>query len=220
LKETFSFGLRLVMFITLPATVGLIVCRQPIISVLFQRGAFTAAAVQSTASALLFYAVGLFAYAGVKVVVPVFYSFQDTKTPVRIAIISMIVNTSLNFILMWPLKHGGLALATSLSSILNLSLLLYCLRKKMGRLGGRKIFISCLKISIASILAGVGAWIVIRQVNFTILSRSSAASVLMVIICVSILFYALISYLLRSSEMAFFIDMVRKKRSFEEKREE
>jgi len=211
LKETFSFGLRLVMFITLPATVGLIICRQPIISILFQRGAFTALATQATAIALLFYAVGLFAYAGVKVVVPVFYSLQDTKTPVKIAIYSMLANIVLNIILMQPLKHAGLALATALASMLNFVLLLYYLRKKMGRLGGRQILISCLKIITASIVMGIGAWILINQYNFMMISRLSSGIVLLVIILISVILYAVISFLLKSSEMSFLIYSLRKK---------
>jgi len=211
LKETFSFGLRLVMFITLPATVGLIICRKAIIAILFQRGAFTASATQATAIALLFYAVGLFAYAGVKVVVPVFYSLQDTKTPVKIAIYSMLANIVLNIILMQPLKHAGLALATALASMLNFTLLLYYLRKKMGRLGGRQILISCLKIIAASIVMGIGAWILINQYNFMVISRLYSGIILLVVILISSLVYALISFLLKSSEMSFLLCSLRKK---------
>ncbi|MEW6382063.1 MAG: murein biosynthesis integral membrane protein MurJ [bacterium] len=210
-KGTFSFGLRLVMFITLPATFGLIICRRMIISVLFQRGAFTSGAAQATATALLMYAVGLFAYAAVKVIVPVFYSFQDTKAPVKAAVISLIFNIFLNIILMWPLKHGGLALSTSLSSILHLLLLFYYLRKKMGPLGGRKLLFSCLKITAASILTGAGIWVMVWQSNFTALSRTSCTLALMIIIFAGILLYAGISYLMGSPEIAFLVDAFWKK---------
>jgi len=205
-KETFSLGLRLVMFITLPATFGLIICRQMIVSVLFQRGAFTAVAAQATARALLLYAVGLFAYAGVKVVVPVFYSFQDTKAPVKAAIISMIFNIILNITLMRPLKHGGLALATSLASILHLLSLFYYLRRKMGPLGGRKILYSCLRSALASILTGAGIWIMVWQSNFFALSRTYCFVALMITILTAILLYAAISYLMGSPELSFLID--------------
>jgi len=168
-------------------------------------------ATQATAIALLFYAVGLFAYAGVKVVVPVFYSLQDTKTPVKIAIYSMLANIVLNIILMQPLKHAGLAFATALASMLNFVLLLYYLRKKMGRLGGRQILISCLKIIAASIVMGIVAWILINQYNFMMLSRLSSGIVLLGIILISVILYAVISFLLKSSEMSFLLYSLRKK---------
>ncbi|MEW5804649.1 MAG: murein biosynthesis integral membrane protein MurJ [bacterium] len=211
LKETFSFGLRLVMFITLPATAGLILCRHSIIRILFQRGAFTAEATQATATALLLYAIGLFAYAGVSVIVPVFYSFQDTRTPVNIASICLILNICMNIVLMWPLKHGGLALATSLSSTFQFFFLAYYLRKKMGPLGGRKISISCLKIVGASSLTGAVAWGMIQYGTLHALSRTSQVLALMLIIFISSLVYAGISYLMGSPEMFFLIDTLRRK---------
>ena len=211
LKETFSFGLRLVMFITLPATVGLIILRHQIVSILFQRGAFTAQAVQATATALLLYAIGLFAYASVPVIVSVFYSFQDTKTPVKAAIITLTINMLLNVILMWPLKHGGLALSTSLSSILHFFCLCYYLRRKMGPLGGRKIFVSYMKIVAASGLTGAGTWIVLQYANMPSLSRTSSALALMIIIFIAAVLYACISHLMGSLEMSFLIDTLRKK---------
>jgi putative peptidoglycan lipid II flippase len=211
LKETFSFGLRLVMFMTFPATVGLIILRHPIVKILFQRGAFTVQAAQATAWALLLYSIGLFAYAGAQIIVPVFYSFQDTRTPVKAAAIALIFNIFMNIILMWPLKHGGLALATSLSSILHFSLLFYYLRKKMGPIGGRKIFVSCMKIVTASGLTGAGTWIMLQYVNMPSLSRTSSALALMIIILIAALLYGCISYLMGSIEMFFLIDTLRKK---------
>jgi putative peptidoglycan lipid II flippase len=211
LKETFSFGLRLVMFITIPATVGLIVFRHPIIKLLFERGAFTAEATQATALTLLCYAIGLFAYAGVKVVVPVFYSFQDTKTPVRIAIFSMLVNIGLNIALMGPLLYGGLALASALSSMVNLLFLLSYVRQKMGRIGGRKILVSCSKIFLASVLMGGFAWILMKQSILRASTHTLSHSALLIIILLSVVIYACISFFLKSPEMAFLIDALRKK---------
>jgi putative peptidoglycan lipid II flippase len=155
LKDTFSLGLRLVLFVSTPAMVGLMILGKPIIQLLFQRGEFGYAATLASADALFCYALGLCAYAGVKVIVPVFYSLQDTKTPVKISIIAMTANIILNLILMGPLKHAGLALATSLSGMINAGWLIYALRKRLGLLGGRLILASFGRIALASAVMGV-----------------------------------------------------------------
>lgn len=211
LKETFSFGLRLVLFITLPATVGLITFREPIVRILFQRGAFTQVAAQATAFALLHYAFGLFAYAAVKVVVPVYYSFQDTKTPVLIAVVSMISNIVFNLLLMRPMSYGGLALASSLSSTLNLVLLMWYLRKKMGRIGGKIILSSCWKMVLASSIMGFGALFMVEKVNYHRTSSSMSIGGLGLAILFSVLVYLFISFILKSPEMTFFIEAFKKR---------
>ncbi len=129
-RETFTFGLSLVLFITLPALVWLLIFATPTISVLFQRAAFTWKAAQATGKALFCYALGLGAFASVKVVVPVFYAQKDMKTPVKVGVATLVVNIVLNLILMVPLKHAGLALATSLASAFNLVVLLVLLEKR------------------------------------------------------------------------------------------
>ncbi len=131
LGEAVGFTLRTILMISIPASVGLILLREPIIGVLFQRGAFTVHSRVATAQALLGYAVGLFAVSGVRVVVPGFYALKDAKTPVRVAIAALIANVGLGVLLMFPLKHLGLALATSLSSILNLVILVIILSKRL-----------------------------------------------------------------------------------------
>jgi putative peptidoglycan lipid II flippase len=163
LRETLSFALRLVFFVTLPAMVGLIVLRQPILNLLFQRGAFTALSAEMTAQALLYYALGLAGFAGVRIVVPAFYSLQDTKTPVKVAFAALVANAVLGALLMHPLKHGGLALATSLAAGLNFSLLVFLLRKKMGKIGLGKIARSFFKSLGASLLMGAVAFLISRQ---------------------------------------------------------
>ncbi len=98
----------------LPAMVGLIVLRVPITSLLFLRGSFTYADTLGTAYALFFFSLGLWAYSGVRIINAAFYSLQDTRTPVMGAFISVTVNATLSLLLMGPLKHGGLALATAI----------------------------------------------------------------------------------------------------------
>ena len=163
LRETLSFALRLVFFVTLPAMIGLIVLRQPILNLLFQRGAFTAHSTEMTAQALLYYSLGLAGFAGVRIIVPAFYSLQDTKTPVKVALVTLVTNGVLGALLMHPLKHGGLALATSLAAGMNFALLVFLLRKKMGKIGLGKIVRSFFKSLGASAVMGVVALLISQQ---------------------------------------------------------
>jgi putative peptidoglycan lipid II flippase len=133
LKSTLDTALRMIVFIMAPATAGLIVLREPVIRLLFQRGQFTAQdSVAMTASALMYYSVGLIAYGSAKSLVAAFYSMKDTKTPVKCSVVAMVSNIVLNLILMRYLQLGGLALATALSSMINVALLMRFLRRKIG----------------------------------------------------------------------------------------
>jgi len=161
LADAIGFTLRLILMIAIPASVGLVLLREPIIGILFQRGAFSAASRHATALALLGYAVGLFAVSGVRVVVPGYYALKDAKTPVRIAVIALLVNVALGVILMHPLKHLGLALATSISSIVNLILLVVVLGRRLNAMEWRALGKSLSEILGAS--AGMGLFLVFFQ---------------------------------------------------------
>ena len=157
-RQTTAFGLRLVFFITLPSMIGLIMLRRPIIEVLFQHGAFDARATEGTASALVAYTLGLWAFAGVRVAVQAFYAVQDTKTPVRAAVAAMVINIALNLLLMRPLGHAGLALATSLSSMINFGWLLLLLNRRHGALPMRELARSHAQVAVASLAVAVICW--------------------------------------------------------------
>lgn len=162
LKKTLSHALGLAFFTTIPATIGLIILRVPILRLLFQYKRFTTYDTTATAWALLFYSLGLFAFGAVIILVRVFYSLKDTKTPVVIAFFAVVANIILDLILMRPLAHGGLALATSLVAVLNMSLLFWLLRRKIGRLGGRRILLNFIRVLIASSLMGIVCWLVVK----------------------------------------------------------
>jgi len=157
--ETFSFGLRFTLFITLPASVGLVVLREPLVALLFGRGAFDAAAVSLTADALLFYAVGLWAISCVRVTVPLYYAFKDTRTPVQVAVVAIAMNIALSCLLMGPMAHRGLALAVSISSMVNFLLLVFLLVKRgMVQLNYSSIVSSALRSVAASLFMGGLVW--------------------------------------------------------------
>jgi putative peptidoglycan lipid II flippase len=123
-------ALEAAMLLTLPAAAALIVLDRPIISVLFERGAFRVPEVQATAAALAAYALGLPAYVLIKVLAPCFYAREDTRTPVKIAVVCVIVNSVVAFGLMQFFAHVGIALATVVSAWLNCVMLAFMLRRR------------------------------------------------------------------------------------------
>lgn len=145
MKDSLAFALRLTLFITIPAMAGLVVCSTPIMSLLFMGGAFDYSKVVNSAEALLFYSLGLSFVALARILAPAFYALNDTKTPVKCAFITFLVNLCLSLILMGPLKHGGLALATTFSALANMLLLLWFLKRRIGSFGGRSIMLTGFK---------------------------------------------------------------------------
>lgn len=160
MKDSLSFGMRLTLFITIPAMAGLMVCSTPIFSLIFMGGAFDYAKVINSAQALLYYSLGLSFVAMTRVLAPAFYALKDTKTPVLTAFIAFALNLCLSLLLMGPLKHGGLALASTLSACGNMLLLLWFLRRKTGSFGGRAIMKTALKSCVGALPMALAVWYV------------------------------------------------------------
>ncbi len=154
LRHTLSWGLRTTFFVMLPASIGFMVLSKPIVSTLFQGGRFDADSAQLTANALLFYSIGLCAYGGTKILQSCFFSLKDTITTTKVAGIALIMNVILNACLMFPMKIGGLALATSLSGIASYLILFRLLKKKLGDFHTKEIIASFLRIFAASVCMG------------------------------------------------------------------
>jgi putative peptidoglycan lipid II flippase len=154
-KKTLAFSMRLILFITIPAMIALIALREPIISVLFQRGHFDATSTALTAQALFYYAVGLWAFSVIRVIISAFFALQDTKTPMKAAIVALVVNVVFSLLLMFPLKHGGLALATSIASAVNVILLTLILKRKIGRFMDRDFYRTVFKTILATTVMGL-----------------------------------------------------------------
>lgn len=166
LKKTLMFSLRTVAFVTIPATVGLVILANPIINVLFERGRFTALDTERTAFALIFYGVGLYFISCVRMIVSAFYSLQDTKTPVKVAFVSLMVNIVLNYILMHPMKQGGIALATSIAAAVSVVQLMIIFQKRHGALDWAKYRSTVARIGIASVLMGVTCFVLLGVFHF------------------------------------------------------
>ncbi len=128
-NQSLDWGLRMVVILGAPAALGLALFAGPMIATLFMSDVFLTTDVQMAQRSLVAYAAGLQAFILIKVLAPAYYARQDTKTPVKIGVIAMVANMALNLLLIYPLQHAGLALATSLSAYLNAFLLWQGLRK-------------------------------------------------------------------------------------------
>jgi putative peptidoglycan lipid II flippase len=155
---TLNRGLEIGLFFALPAAVALMLIPDQLIATLFERGAFSAEDTAKTALALAAYAAGLPAYVLIKVLSPGFFARQDTKTPVKISIIALVLNTALNLILMGPFAHVGLAMATTIAAWANVLMLAIALHRRGqlqldDRLKGRLP-----RLVLATLAMGIALW--------------------------------------------------------------
>ena len=156
--ETQNRGLELALLLTLPATVALVLCGEPIAAGLFGYGKFDAQDVHFTAQALAAFSIGLPSYILVKVLTPGFYARHDTRTPVRYATISMLVNLGLNLVLIFPLQHMGPPLATAIASTVNVWLLYRTLRKRGDFAPDARLKRRAWRLFLAALAMGVVLW--------------------------------------------------------------
>ncbi len=166
LKSNISEAISIISLLVIPATVGAMIFSEEIVSLLFGRGAFTLEAIKMTGNALFYYSIGMIAFGLRDILSRAFYALQDTKTPMIIATIAVVLNVILNFILSRYLGIGGLALATSISAIVGTGLLFITLRRKIGGFGLKEISKSFIKISFASVVMGfiaLGSFNFLRQ---------------------------------------------------------
>ncbi|HIP97410.1 MAG TPA: murein biosynthesis integral membrane protein MurJ [Anaerolineae bacterium] len=162
MRSTLSATLRTILYLTIPASVGLYVLRTPVIQLLFQRGAFKAGSTAAVAWALQFYVLGLVAHSAVEIVVRAFYALHDTRTPVLIGGAAMGLNVLLSLALIRPLAHGGLALANSIATTLEMIGLLVILRGRLQGMEGRRIAASLVRIGAAAAAMGMAVWGFVR----------------------------------------------------------
>jgi putative peptidoglycan lipid II flippase len=167
LKRTHSQVLRAVLFLSLPATVGLILLRLPLARLLFERGAFTRQESEAVAWALLFYGLGLVFHCLLEIVTRAYYAMHDTRTPVAIGGLAMILNIVFSLLFMRLIgdpndlvigPFGGLALANTVATALEVILLLILIRPRVGGLEGGALVLSALRAGAASAVMGIGLW--------------------------------------------------------------
>ena len=202
-KKTISFALRNIFFIILPCTVGLIVLRVPIVSMLFERGQFDAASTQRTAAVLMCYSFGLFAYSGQKIITAGFYAVQDTKTPMKLGVIDLCLNIVFNLILMHFFREAGLALATSVSGVLEFLVLMFLFNRKISAFPFREVGISFLKVLIAALAMGAVAVFSFQYLSQTFPGQHITAMLIQVFgsIVLSVIAYFAFCFALRVREL-------------------
>ena len=209
LTRTLTFALGLSAFMTLPASVGLIILREPIVRVLFQRGEFDPASSGATAWALLFYSLGLTSFAFVKIVAPAFYALQMPRTPVRVGMGAVALNVALALALMGPLRHGGLALATSCSATFNWLCLLILLGRKVGPIDFRDLWASLSRSLVGCVVVGALLWI--GFLWHPVESRMAEALWLFILIATGAGAYWGVSALMRSPEVTLLSSLLRQR---------
>jgi putative peptidoglycan lipid II flippase len=212
-QQVFHVSLRMILFLTIPASVGLMVLGQPIIRLFFERNQFTAHSTDATAFALFFFAIGLAGHATVEILDRVFYALHDTRTPVLVAVSAIGLNVVCSLILMQtPLNYGGLALANSIAALAEGFILVRVLSWRVRTFEAREIGFSTLRIVAASVVMAVPvAWLV-RTFQSSLDQFGTPGEVLLVGTCVlaGAAVYVLASYLFRSNELAALRRLIRR----------
>jgi putative peptidoglycan lipid II flippase len=209
--EGVDFSLRMVLFVTIPAMVGLIILRIPIFNLILQRGAFTYYSTLMSGQALFCYSLSLWAYGGIQVLSRAFYALDEVKTPVKIAIGALMVNSLLGLILMRPLLHAGLALAMSIAAVLNVSLLAYVFHRKTSGLRIRELATTTFKTALATIPMALVVFLIERGYTWTESGGYRVKIPLLgggIIVAMAIFF--LCSYLLRNQELRSLWEVIMK----------
>jgi putative peptidoglycan lipid II flippase len=206
MKQTFGFALRVVSFITIPAAVGLILLRVPITQVLFQHGEFMAESTALTAHALLFYSLGLPAFAAIKLITPMYYSTQDTATPTKVGAYALGLHVMLNIVLLYAfgrfLWNASPALASSLAAYFNFAALFLIFRGRHGALGTRAVLGSLAKIVACAAAMAVACFAVLKYSHFATVEHLLArAALLFAMIALSTGIYFGLAKLLRCEEL-------------------
>lgn len=178
-------GLTFAMLFTLPAALALAVMAAPLIDIMFQRGAFSNDDVYSTANALIAYAIGLPAFVLIKIFAPGFFANGDTKTPVKIAMLSIVFNIIVSISLIQYFQHVAMALGTSFASILNASLLCVILIKRGLFKIEKNVVIQCTKILISAIIMAIILFIIQQELSKNFMNAGLLHEVIYILILVA-----------------------------------
>lgn len=207
-KRTLHTSLGSMSIFLVPIALAMVVLANPIVSVAFGRGEFTPEKVTITAQAMQFYCISVISLGWRQIMEKVFYAMEDTKTPMVNSVISIVVNIVLNLILIRFMQHRGLALATTVSSVLTAMLFFVNLQKKIGNFGGRKLFDSFCKTGIAAL---VMAFVMKLMFAFSGLVIQSVVINLMVTSVVGMVVYYVMLQTLRVHELTVAVGMIQRR---------
>jgi putative peptidoglycan lipid II flippase len=206
LRSSLAATVRSILFIAIPASIGLLVLCQPIIQLVFERGKFTEESTLLVAAALGAYALGLIGHSGVEILARAFYALHDTKTPVLLGILALVINLIISLSLINVLGVTGLALANTIAALIEMTLLIVMIRKRLGGLDDRRLVLSAVKTTIASIVMGLAVWGFLGvTANTGVIIRTVGGMV----IGVGVFFAA--AWLLRSEELRGVLGMVKRR---------
>lgn len=209
-KEVFSKGLNIIIILFVPITIGAIILSEPAITFVYERGQFGHNSTLMTASAFIMYTIGLLPMAVRDVITKVFYSMQDTKSNLYIGIIAVVTNVLLNALLIKPMGHSGLALATSLSSFITLPLFFIFLRKKLGGLGLKNTLTVLLKSCISGSVMGLVVYYIYKLATNFVGNGSIALLINIIIsVCAGGLTYFILMIVMKVKEMDIFTDIIK-----------
>ena len=212
LKKTYITSSGVISLFVIPVSAGLMMFSREFVSLLFERGAFTAYDVERTGEVVFFYSLGLLFFSLKEVTINVFYALQDARTPTINSLIAIGLNIGLNLLLMQKMEYRGLALATSISGFITFVMLLISLRKKMGRLGYRKLLVSLIKMTLAAGIMTAGT---LPAYDFLFDRLGSMPGALILSVLIGAVIYFLACTLLRVKEFGMVVvavfDRFRKK---------
>jgi len=212
LKKVVNTGIRVVSFITLPMTVGLMILSFPIVRLLFERGAFDGEATFMTSQALYFYALAIVPIGVNTVLSRAFFSLHDTKTPVIVGFLSVSLNLIMNLLIVRYMGHSGLALSTSIASAFSVFVFLLLFRRKMGLLGGREMLSSLIKQIVSCAFMGVVVFLTYRLINNYFPQDGVVFQAIRLVASVTAgaVVYFSSTYFLKCNEMMMALDLVKK----------
>lgn len=212
---TFSFSLRLTLFVAIPASVALAILAEPTVAVLFGRGAFTSGQVHQTARSLLWLAAGVWAVAAVHTVTRMFHAYGDTRTPVLCAALNLIAFVAVSLLGLGRLEHVAIALGSTVATFVQLASLTVLLRRKLGPLGGQQVVVCAVRSLVAAAAMAACAYDVARLGRWA--AGGNAPRNLVVYagaVLLGVAVYVSVAYLLRSPELATLAgSLTRKRRS-------
>lgn len=211
--QTTVFGLNLIFFCTIPAAVGLFVIAEPLVRLIFEHGAFDARSTQMTVFALRFYLLALIAQGAYTVMNRTFFAMQDTKTPVRVSLCDVAVHLIASLLLIGSLKHGGLALGTSIGATVNMVLIYILLRRRIKTLPERRLFVTLAKIIAASAVMGVGVYLFQAQLAQLLDLSSILNQLLQVLSCIlmGVMLFVIVILPMQIEEVDYVRNLLRKR---------
>lgn len=211
-KKLVRNGVNIVIIITIPTTIGMLILSEPIVKLTFERGAFDSIATYMTSQALIFYTLGLVGMALRTFMERAYYSLQDTKTPMINGFLAVGLNIILNLILIGPMEHSGLALATSIATTVTTVYLFYGLRKKIGPLGISEIIRCGAKSLVASVIMGLIVYFTYYSfIDDLIGNTFFELGLLLLSIGIGAIAYLIVLYLLKVDEITWFINLFKKR---------